>query len=205
MSSSTAVLTDQSPAEIDAQLFPILERIDVLRGRIASGKKSLETMPDWQAQLSHLTSTVVLDEDRLTRNEAAATQLEAEYERRGGWSRYVIVPGGHLHKRSCHTLTPGRTMVGQVAYASGLDEAAVVGEYDVTACTHCFPNAPVAPAQTPEQEGFCKGSGRVLSAEALDKIDWKRRHRVSIRCSDCGKGVSLTERGALRKHKAPSK
>lgn len=204
MSSSTAVLTDQSPAEIDAQLFPILERIDVLQGRIASGNKSLETMPDWQAQLSHLTSTVVLDEERLTRKEAEAAPLEAEYTRRGGWDRYIVVPGGHLHKRSCHTLTPGRTMVGQVADASGLNEAAVVAKYDETACSHCFPNAPVAPAQTPEQEGFCKGSGRVLSPEALDKIDWKRRRSVSIRCSDCGKGVSLTERGALRKHKAAS-
>lgn len=202
MSTTELNLSTAAPAEIDGELYPILERIGVLQGRIASGNKSLETMPDWQAQLSHLTSTVVLDEERLARKEAEAEPLEVEYTSRGGWDRYIVVPGGHLHKRSCHTLTPGRTMVGQVAEASGLTEEEVVAKYDETACSHCFPNAPVAELQTPEQEGFCKGSGRLLSTEVLDKIDWKRRRRVSIRCSDCGKGVSLTERGALRKHKA---
>lgn len=208
-----------TPAEIDAMLFPILGKLADAEAKLTQMQESVErTLGEIELAKSEGHSAAynenyVLPDllDRLDKADEAiafgnaqARPFEAEFSRRGGWVRYIVVPGGHLHRHGCHTLTPGRTMVGAVAEASGLDESDVVGRFGETACTHCFPDAPVAAAKTPAELGYCERSGTYAGNDLLDRMEfWKRGHG-RIRCS-CGESVALTSRGKLRKHKAPVK
>lgn len=166
MTSSTTDLSTSSPAAIDGKLFPILDKIAGLFDRLHEYKYLLgeiskrdawgrEKWNDPGVQRGQWEDAVADTGNEIAKAEHDALPYEEQWEARR-WTRYVIVPGGHLHKRGCSTLTPGRTMVGQVAEASGLTAAEVVAKYDAVACTHCFPDAPVPERKTPAEEGFCK-------------------------------------------------
>lgn len=205
-------LSTQTPAEIDAQLFPILDKIAGLCDRLHKYKYLLGEAPEhdhrgherWNdpgVQRSSFEEGKAQAEAAIAGLEADAAPYEAEFDRRGGWTRYLVVPGGHLHFRSCHTLTPGRTMVGQTAEASGLDQAEVVGKYNATACTHCFPDAPVEAERAPAEEGFCEHSGEYVPDEKLPD-NWMSRYvSPSVRC-ECDHFGAITKGGKFRKHKA---
>lgn len=61
----------------------------------------------------------------------------------GRWSRFVLVPGGHLHRGFyCPTLH-STTVTGLMPEYSGADEAEIVDLAGEVACTVCFPSAPV--------------------------------------------------------------
>jgi hypothetical protein len=192
----TMDLTKQSPVEIDTALFPVLERLGAVGVHIVRSKTTIDEyeakgQPFAVHSIKEHLPKLEAERDEL---EAEAAPFEAEYERRGGWNRYILVScsGGHLHRSSCHTLTPGRTMTGIVPAASGLDQGEVVEKFNYTACTHCFPDAPVAPKLTPEEEGFCPKSGTYA--------DTDRRY---VRC-ECGGIPNVTSRGRIRKHKVGS-
>lgn len=70
---------------------------------------------------------------------------EAEFERRGGWTRFFLVdnPGGHVHNSmSCDTCFPTTQFVWLPEF-SGQGEAGVVELAGESACSRCFPSAPV--------------------------------------------------------------
>lgn len=214
---STTNLADQTPAQIDGQLYPILEALakaehyrdsyDETATRYEqsdSGYDRKYSAPEYRKRSDEYAAEAA-------KLEKQALPLEAEYDRRP-WARYIVVSGGHLHMRSCHTITPGRTMVGLIAEASGMDADQVVDTYQYTACTHCFPDAPVAPTLTPEQEGFCPMSGKNVrtAPELAEQLEQLRRrypdgwHNYavarSIKCN-CGGYPSLTKADNVRKHK----
>lgn len=61
----------------------------------------------------------------------------------GAWTRFVLVPGGHLHRGFyCSTLR-NTTTTGLMPEYSGADEAEIVDLAGEVACTVCFPSAPV--------------------------------------------------------------
>lgn len=66
----------------------------------------------------------------------------AEIAAAGKWTRFVLVPGGHLHRPACSTLyfTTQRFVLPEY---SGADEAEIVEIAGEAACTVCFPSAPV--------------------------------------------------------------
>lgn len=71
--------------------------------------------------------------------------LQAEYERRGRWSRAFLVSGGHLHSSmSCSTCNrEGKlTRFAWMTDYSGASEAEIVDAASARACTTCFPSAP---------------------------------------------------------------
>lgn len=124
--------------------------------------------------------------------------LEAEFERRGGWLRYFLVtnPGGHVHRgmecTSCYDTTEYRWLV----ELADCDEAQMIEQYGMAACTVCFPNAPSHPAWTREEQErqakaakACPGSGEFAGFGSR----WAQ-------CSACGCAVSVTKNGNLRKH-----
>jgi hypothetical protein len=126
--------------------------------------------------------------------------LNAEFQRRGGWTRFFVVSGGHLHLRGCHSLRP-RTLLGWVPEESGKDESQVVGKFGTVACTHCFPTAPVADVLGAiPKPGYCHGN-RIVTGTASDP---RRMYRYG-RCQDCGTVASITSTGNLRKHKIETK
>lgn len=119
--------------------------------------------------------------------EDALAPLEAEYDRRP-WSRYVLVGRGHLHKPGCHTLKPTTQRL-LLAESSGLTDDEVVARYSYTACTHCFPDAPVAPAEV--DPDVCAGSGVYVPSTGL-------RYAA---CPVCGDVRARTPHGKMPKHK----
>lgn len=139
----------------------------------------------------------------------ASEPFDAEYERRGGWTRYLIVSNsnGHVHRSwrgtdsPCHTLVPGQTLVQPLWQLSGRDDDGVVSEFGSTACTKCFPDAPVGLATTPESQGYCSGSGKNLDPNKPSRTGFAAGN--SGICPDCGAVVTLTTRYGpkLRKHK----
>lgn len=75
--------------------------------------------------------------------------LEAEYNRRGGWSRFFLVTSsqGHIHSTTacstCHTYRSSASF-GWLPEVSGKTEAEAVAAHGETLCSVCFPSAPVA-------------------------------------------------------------
>lgn len=66
-----------------------------------------------------------------------------EFNRRGGWTRAFIVPGGHVHSSmDCSSCYP-TTKFGWMPELSGDDEDEIVGKAGERACTVCYPTAPV--------------------------------------------------------------
>lgn len=124
--------------------------------------------------------------------------LNAEFTRRGGWTRFFLVSGGHLHFRGCGTLKP-TTMIGWLPEDSGKNEAEVIEKWNVTACTHCFPDAPVVAKPTEKiVDGKCSNKG--WKALANGASDPGRLHRFG-ECTHCGTVASITKAGNLRAHK----
>ena len=76
---------------------------------------------------------------------AAEAPFHAEFTRRGGWNRAFLVTnaGGHVHtSTSCSTCFPRTSFVWLTEF-SDRDEDEVVGAAGESACTTCFPSAPV--------------------------------------------------------------
>ena len=76
---------------------------------------------------------------------AETAPYDAEFTRRGGWTRFFLVDnnGGHVHNSMrCTTCYPS-TQFSWLPEFSGQDEAGVVELAGESACTVCFPSAPV--------------------------------------------------------------
>jgi hypothetical protein len=145
--------------------------------------------------------TAAQDAARAEYREASAP-FDAEFERRGGWTRYlqVIASNGHVHSPYCHTLTPGQTFVQPVFELSGQDGAGVVVAAGHTACSKCFPDAPVQTVDDKRAanvaKGRCAGTG-----ERATVIGRSGRYG---RCGDCGGMFGVSVYGILRPHKSAS-
>lgn len=135
--------------------------------------------------------------------EERAEPLNAEWDRRGGWSRYFTVQqaGGHIHaSMDCSTCNRGRfaTQFAWNPELSGTTEAqalASLGAHGYTMCTVCFPSAPVLPP--PVDPLRCSGT-----IDPLVDDRWFG-HRHCAWCADCGTWQPLTMAGVLRKHRTP--
>lgn len=223
-------LTTATPAEIDEQLFPLWAQRWHLTDRIYSYRRVLaktiwpaefkETYEKYTGPYSSKVHAIrnpemawgqrqvadtlaYLDKDEAMLDEVATqiAPIDAEFERRGGWSRYILVRGGHLHRRGCSTIRP-TTACFLLSESSGLNEDEVVERYSYTACTKCFPDAPVATAPSPVAQGYCEGSG---TTNVDDVNGSKRLYRAWGRCQECGGSVSVTSLGKARKHKPAKK
>jgi hypothetical protein len=75
-------------------------------------------------------------------------QIDIEFERRGGWSRYwlVVSSSGHIHRDTeCHTCNKGKKPTSFALYPmlSGFTTADAVAKLGAALCSFCFPEAPV--------------------------------------------------------------
>lgn len=74
-----------------------------------------------------------------------AAPFDKEFARRGGWNRFFLVRNnnGHVHSSMrCQTCFPD-TLFAWLPEFSGQDEAGIVELAGESACTVCFPSAPV--------------------------------------------------------------
>lgn len=84
-------------------------------------------------------------EATIARLTAEVAPLHAEFTRRGGWTRFYLVTntGGHVHfTTACASCFPTTKFAWLTDY-SGMTHDALVAEARSSACTVCFPDAPV--------------------------------------------------------------
>jgi hypothetical protein len=160
MSTPTTDPTTATPAEIDAALFPVWERIararDQLRAythkRVPGSYSRTYREPKTDAEMAAMPAydqrEMAAVQARLDEALADAAPLEAEFDRRGGWTRVFLVTNenGHVHSSmNCSTCFP-TTQFALVPALSGLSEDAIIDSIGDTACTVCYPTAPTHPA-----------------------------------------------------------
>jgi hypothetical protein len=125
--------------------------------------------------------------------------LEQVWRDNGRWSRFFMVPGGHIHSSTaCHSLHIS-TQISWLPDLSGETEGDAVRAYGSVLCTHCFPSAPVewtTKAPKPVDPAQCPGTGLYVPGANL------RLCSPRGVCPECGGTVSVTSRGNARKHRA---
>ncbi|BDZ52330.1 hypothetical protein GCM10025867_51380 (plasmid) [Frondihabitans sucicola] len=159
MQTTDKPLTEQTPAEIDRQLSAIYVKRTVLGSLIANEGRRIEIAEDSIAadEIAGRTERIGADLDRIAGFRATLADLElqravlgideepleAEFTRRGGWTRAFIVNGGHVHSsRSCTSCFP-TTRFTWLTNLSDRPEAEIVQGAGERACTICYPTAPV--------------------------------------------------------------
>lgn len=89
--------------------------------------------------------------DAWVKADAAEHPFQAEWARRGGWTRAYLVTntGGHVHRSTeCSTCYP-TTRFEWLLDCSGMDEAEIVELAGERACTVCYSSAPVDTLRRP--------------------------------------------------------
>lgn len=139
---------------------------------------------------------------------AEMARLDAEWERRGRWSRFFMVPDGHIHSSmrcsTCNRLGQLTPFV-WLPELSGRTEADAVAAHGALLCTVCFPSAPVEwtngreLAKAAKAADRCPGSGKHAVSGSYDP----RAYRKIGTCRVCGSRQSLSSLFNVRAHKAP--
>lgn len=164
-------ITTATPAQIDEALAEILgrrsghaarvEQYDALAVKAeAKGNAALAT--DYRDEADRY-------EAKAADCDAQAAPFDAEYERRGGWTRAYFVQGGHVHRSTrCFTLQVG-TRVGWLTEVSGMTQEEIVDLAGERACTFCYPDAPVAVLARPSQLSADVADRKAAAEAAADK------------------------------------
>jgi hypothetical protein len=209
---TTQPLTSQTPAQLDEQIYALWVENAQARGPIAYAQARLsETYrrvgyKDDHARVIAAKAAIETAKERcapaIAAVQAKLDPFNAEYDRRGGWTRYILVPGGHLHHYAgCPSLHPGRTQIVLLCEASGKTDEQVVETYNYTACTKCFPDAPVVPQST-LKPGECEGSRTYRYNRETARLGFYSGN--SATCDCCGQRITVTTSNKLRGHKVAS-
>lgn len=191
-------------ARVDQRIADAMQRAARADARVASYEK-VAARGDYNAAYY----ADALDEARVEQNEAHAERQAAERDY-GGWSRFFLVQGGHIHSSmNCSTCNNGRhlTQFGWLPELSGLDEAAAVAAHGAILCTVCFPSAPVEWTNHYEVEAARKAAARCPgSGKRYDEAKPRELQRMSKwgYCTGCGTRQTVTPTGMIRAHKAPA-
>lgn len=137
--------------------------------------------------------------------------LDAVFHAAGGWTRFFLVQGGHIHSSlHCSTCNNGRqrTRFGWLPALSGRTEADAVAEHGAILCSVCYPSAPVAWTNhydlkvAKQAADRCKGSGTLdYPMETARTGYYTGNYGI---CSHCGQRATLTRTGKMRAHKPQS-
>lgn len=134
-------------------------------------------------------------------NQGPYKTLTGEWTRRGGWSRFFLVPDGHIHEgRQCFTLRPTTQLAWQPEL-SGQTEAEAVAKLGPYLCTHCFASAPLDWKKDPA-EANRKPECPMSRKDATPYMDarMKRRNSKFADCPTCGENISVTSGWKFRTH-----
>lgn len=134
---------------------------------------------------------------------AAYMEEDGAYE---GWSRFYMVPGGHIHaSMHCRTCNRGASMTvfEWLPELSGLSEADAVAEHGTVLCSACFPSAPVewTVGRRSSEEDVCPGSGTYDVVPGSERRGFYSGNGGV--CQHCGEwvGQASRENTAMRKHR----
>lgn len=127
----------------------------------------------------HLTKELAEAERALDVAKAIAAPLEA-VAAAGRWTRFVLVPQGHLHRGfGCSTLR-WTTQTGLMPEFSGADEAEVVELAGERACTVCFPSAPVNRPSMLPADVKAREEAAQAKAEKAAKAEKQAAEQVTV-------------------------
>jgi hypothetical protein len=149
-------LTTQTPAEIDtallaasnkrAEAMNVQERALQVIYRIENAEDYAKTLP-WNSpdHLQVARAEVESTYETILSANAEIRVGDAKFDRRGGWTRYYLVlnSNGHVHSSThCPSCFP-TTQYAWLVEQSGMTPEALVELAGESACTDCFPWAPV--------------------------------------------------------------
>lgn len=174
-------ITKMTPAEVDNILVEAMtvasraeQMIDVATDTKAKRTQHLDSALDtianyelsetekayWEKRVKTVQAEIAKNEEMIAEYlpQLAAANItqkdcNAEYYRRNGWTRFWIVinSNGHIHSSmNCTTCFP-TTQYGWLPNLSGSTDAQVVELAGMSACTICFPDAPVEFRNRPSQ------------------------------------------------------
>jgi hypothetical protein len=176
---ATMDIATATPAEIDTEIARLTVKITERRKAIDHGCRTIDLETRFPAPDGSV-NTRRIDQARVTieaatlameRLKAQVAPLDAEYSRRGGWTRYFLVDAsnGHVHyDNSAYRCSRTRnTQHYWLTSESGKTAAEIIAQAGSAICTICFPDAPVDSANRPrgyhtpsELERVAKAAGR---------------------------------------------
>ena len=177
---------------------PASETIAAVTGKLADGKLRPRDVESARKSLVELESL----RGRMAANRAAADELDAVWHANGQWSRFFLVPGGHIHSDiSTHRCSrTWSTVHAWNAQLSGATEEEAVAELGPLLCTVCFPSAPVEWTVGHAKPERCAGSGKAPAEGTRTKTGM----RAYGDCPECGhRGQLNPTTWAVRAHKPP--
>ena len=162
-------LSGSAPKDIDTTLAGIYNayaeeavKVKGLDKEISSLKQRIDSYPEGSRWKKNAEDAMPSKVKLRAKYDALAQEIleeavpyEAEFRRRGGWTRAFLVrnSNGHVHKnRSCPTTFP-TTQYAWLPDYSGGDEAKVVDDAGESACTVCYPSAPAESLRRPSRIG----------------------------------------------------
>lgn len=224
--SPTATLTEQTPVEIDTALGDLYGRIYKVLGdrkgwvrhladaesglaKHLSGKFGGRYSCYTQESVDRCLGMIDGFDAQVAALETETLPFEAEFVRRGTWTRFFLVKnhGGHVHSSmSCSTCNNGRyaTQFGWLPALSGLAEADAVKAQGAVLCTVCYPSAPVewTDGRRSDDGDYCAGSGTWnYPADTARKGYCSGNYGV---CEHCQGRITISSTGKMRKHKKPA-
>jgi hypothetical protein len=151
-------ITTASPAEIDTELHRLDAKRIRLGMRLTSLRRDLGEAENIEAgygrrstrkvaSVDNILSTIAEIEYLMGDCNRLARPLREEFIRRGGWTRWYLVPDGHLHydisgDRCSRIPTTDHYWMTEYSGRSAAEMIELAGD---RVCTTCFPDAPVAP------------------------------------------------------------
>jgi hypothetical protein len=133
-------LTTATPVEIDTEIAKLsvpLHRAQVTLAWLES--------KDFRNRRNGTDEQIAAQQVKIDEALDAIAPFDAEYRRRGGWSRFFLVTNnnGHIHSsQSCSTCY-WSTQFAWLPALSGKTEAEAVEDQGEILCSVCFPSAPV--------------------------------------------------------------
>lgn len=181
-----------TPREIDTKLSEIYAPLSEATAAIenANQRMKLAYIKRNPKRRTELEQTITAAQTAIAALDKKAEPLEAIY-RANPWTRFFLVPGGHLHSsRRCGSLRWNTALYWLPEY-SGKSEADIVALAGEKACTICYPSAPVdRPSQLPVHVAERKAA----AAEAAAKAE--TRKSAASAAITVGKTTYKTQRAA---------
>jgi hypothetical protein len=154
-------LTQQTPQQIDEQLAELYYEKSKLYAKLAQADKMVTYFTSGRGSKDFNAASHLIDAqnkvealvEALGVNAEATVPLNAEYVRRGRWTRaYLVVnSNGHVHSTMGCSTCFYSTEFYWVTDLSDHDEFEIVEKAGERACTVCYPSAPVETLSRPTQ------------------------------------------------------
>ncbi|QLF84543.1 hypothetical protein SEA_RIE18_61 [Microbacterium phage Rie18] len=183
----------------DKAIVKLKEKADLEKRLRNNYQMSPSLRASREERVAELTEQIAAIREEAAPLKATAIAYDkANYE---GWNRFFLVQ--HIHNsQHCSSFRP-TTRVGWLPSVSGLTEAEAVAEHGATLCTICFPSAPVELTTPKVDESTCPGSGKGYNREHLTGRERSYYGKAGF-CSVCDTRQTVTQTGAIRKHKKPT-